>query len=47
MLSFEEYKDEFKKLYPDYSDEKLKEIFESRVKFWKWLIENFDLFFNI
>lgn len=47
MLNFDEYKDEFKKLYPTYSDEKLKELFELRVKFWNWLIENFDLFFNI
>lgn len=34
MLNFDEYKDEFKKLYPTYSDEKLKELFELRVKFW-------------
>ena len=47
MLNFDAYKDEFKKLYPTYSDEKLKELFELRVKFWNWLIENFDLFFNI
>ena len=35
MLNLEAYKDEFKKLYPDYSNEKLKEIFELKVKFWK------------
>lgn len=46
MPKFEEYENEFKRLYPSYSDEHLREIFEFRVKFWKWLIENFDLFFN-
>jgi len=47
MLNFLEHKDEFKKLYPSYSDEKIEEIFELRVQFWEWLVENFDLFFNI
>lgn len=47
MLKFEKYKDEFKELYPDYPDEKLKEIFELTVNFRQWLIENFDTFFDI
>lgn len=32
MLTFEKYRDEFKSLYPDYTEEQLEEIFELRVK---------------
>lgn len=46
MIDFEEYNNKFKRLYPNYSEEQLRETFELRVNFWKWLIENFDLFFN-
>lgn len=46
MLNFEKHKDEYKKLYPNYSDKELKYIFELRVEFWEWLIKNYDLFFN-
>jgi len=35
MPKFEEYADEFKKLYPFYSDEQLREVFELKVNFWK------------
>lgn len=46
MLNFEKYESELKKLHPNLTEDQLKEIFESRVKFWQWLIENYDLFFN-
>ncbi len=46
MLDFNEYRDNFRKLYPNYSEEQLKEVFELMVDFWKWMIENFDIFFN-
>jgi hypothetical protein len=35
MLDFNEYRDSFKKLYPNYLEEQLKEIFDLRVNFWK------------
>jgi hypothetical protein len=35
MPKFEDYKEDFKKIYPEYSEEVLREIFELRVKFWK------------
>ena len=47
MLDFEEYKEELRIMYPNFADKQLKEIFELRVKFWEWLIDNFDLFFNV
>lgn len=46
MPNFEECKDEYKKLYPDYSESELKILFNLRVEFWEWLIENYDLFFK-
>ncbi len=46
MPKFEDYEEEFKKLFPDYTEEKLREVFELRVQFWRWIIENFDLFFD-
>jgi hypothetical protein len=35
MVKYEDYKDELKKLYPNFSDEFLKEYFELRVEYWK------------
>jgi hypothetical protein len=35
MLDFNDYRDSFQKLYPNYSEEQLKEIFDLRVNFWK------------
>lgn len=35
MPKFEKYRDELQRLYPDYSEEQLKEVFELRVDFWK------------
>ena len=46
MLKFEEYEEELKKILPDYTDEQLKKVFELKVNFWTWIIENFDLFYN-
>jgi len=46
MLKFEEYKEELEKLLPNYTEEQLKEVFELRVQFWRWIVENFDLFYN-
>jgi len=35
MLNFEKHRNKFKELFPTYSEEQLKEIFELRVNFWK------------
>lgn len=35
MLDFNEFRDDFKQLYPSYFEEQLKEVFELRVDFWK------------
>lgn len=40
------YKQRLKLLYPNYTDEKLEEIYQLRLEFWKWLVENFDLFYK-
>lgn len=47
MLDFNEYRDNFKKLFPTYTEEELEYTFEVWVDFWKWLIENFDIFFDV
>lgn len=46
MPKFEDYEEEFKILLPDYTEEKLREVFELRVQFWRWIVENFDLFYD-
>lgn len=47
MLDFNEYKEDFGKLFPTYSEEEQKEAFDLLVDFWEWLIKNFDKFFDI
>ncbi len=42
----QKYKQRLKLLYPHYSDKQLETIYELRLKFWVWIIENFDLFYN-
>lgn len=42
----EEYKQRLKEIYPEYTDKEIDELLELTIDFWKWLIENFDLFFN-
>lgn len=47
MLDFNEYRDNFKKLFPTYTEEELEYTFEVWVDFWKGMVENFDIFFDI
>lgn len=47
MLDFNEYKEDFERLFPTYSEEELKEFFELLVDFYKWMVENFDKFFDV
>ena len=47
MLDFNEYKEDFGKLLPTYTEEEQKEAFDLLVDFWEWLIKNFDKFFDI
>ena len=47
MLDFNEYRDNFKKLFPTYSEEELEYTFEVWVDFWEWMIKNFDVFFDV
>lgn len=42
----EKYKQKLKEIYPDYTDEEIEKLVELMIDFRKWLIENFDLFFN-
>lgn len=46
MLKFEEYEDRFKQLYPNYTEEQLREVFDLRLWFRRWIVENFELFYN-
>ena len=47
MLDFNEYKEDFGKLLPSYTEEEQKESFDSLVDFWEWMIKNFDRFFDV
>ncbi len=47
MLDFNEYRDNFKKLFPTYSEEELEYTFEVWVDFREWMVKNFDKFFDI
>ena len=47
MLDFNEHRDSFKKLFPTYTEEELEYTFEVWVDFWKWMVENFDIFFDV
>ena len=47
MLDFNEYKEDFGKLLPTYTEEEQKVAFDLLVDFWEWLIKNFDEFFDI
>jgi len=42
-----EYRERLKVVYPDYTDEQIEELIELRVNFWRWMIQNFDKFFDI
>ena len=46
MLDYKDFEDDLKKLLPNFSDEKLREIFELRLDFWAWIIENLDTFYD-
>lgn len=41
-----EYREKLKALYPDYTDEELEEVYESRKDFREGIIKNFDLFYS-
>lgn len=47
MLDFNEYKEDFRKLLPTYTEEEQKEAFDLLVDFREWMIKNFDKFFDI
>lgn len=47
MLDFNEYKEDFGKLLPTYTEEEQKESFDLLVDFWEWMIKNFDIFFDV
>lgn len=47
MLDFNEYKEDFGKLLPSYTEEEQKESFDLLVDFWEWMIKNFDKFFDV
>lgn len=47
MLDFNEYKEDFGKLLPTYTEEEQKESFDLLVDFWEWMIKNFDVFFDV
>lgn len=47
MLDFNEYKEDFGKLFPKYTEEEQKETFDLLVDFWEWMIKNFDVFFDV
>lgn len=47
MLDFNEYKEDFGKLFPKYTEEEQKETFDLLVDFLEWMIKNFDVFFDV
>ncbi len=47
MLDFNDYKEDFGKLLPTYTEEEQKESFDLLVDFWEWMIKNFDKFFDV
>ena len=46
MLNYEDFEDDLKKILPNCSDEQLRKIFELRLDFWAWIIENLDTFYK-
>lgn len=41
------YRKRLKEAWPHLSDEQIEEMIERRVEFWRWMVENFDKFFDI
>lgn len=41
------YLEQMKVILPDLNDEELEEIIEWKINFWKWVIENFDKYYDI
>lgn len=39
-IEFDNYRDEFKEIYPTLSDEEIKEIFILRVEYWEIVIDH-------
>lgn len=46
-IDYEKYRERFEELYPDMSEEQRIEIFEMRIVFWLWLVENYDLLLSV
>lgn len=42
-----QYFEMLKIVYPEYSDKQIIELIELKIEFWRWLIENFDNYFDI
>lgn len=48
ILNFrmEKYKQKLKEIYPNYNNNQIEKVYKLRLKFWLWIIENFNSFYK-